>query len=582
MPNRFAGFSLSITGATCVRGLLPWLFLIAVVFGLAGSAIAARAERQMVAAAHPLATEAGLEILRAGGSAADAAIASLLVLNLVEPQSAGIGGGAFLLHYDGQGGAISAFDGRETAPNAAGPDLFLTEDGEPMGFWEAVVGGRSVGVPGLLRMMELVHEDHGRLPWAALFRPAIRLAEEGFLVTPRLNGRIAADRFLKRYPATAAYFHESDGSPLTVGRRLKNPAFAKTLHLVAEGGADAFYQGTIAEEIVTQVTGAAEGGARDNPGAMTLQDLADYRAKRRDVICAPYRTYLICGMPPPTSGGTAVLQIMTLLEGFDLAALGPDSLEARHLIFEASRLAFADRNAFLADPDFVEIPLDKLLDRDYLAHRASLISREKAMGPAEPGLLLQKAAMPDQLDPPSTTHLSVVDKDGNAVAVTASIENAFGARLMASGFLLNNELTDFSFKPKADGRPVANRVEGGKRPRSSMSPTLVLDGEGRLVATLGSPGGSRIIGYVVKALVAILDWNLPVQDALALPNFTNRNGASDLEEGTALADEAAVFAKMGHEVQLKTMTSGLHAIRVTPEGLEGGADPRREGVALGD
>ena len=556
--------------------------LLALLLCLSAPTAAATAERQMIATAHPLASQAGLEILRGGGSAADAAIASLLVLNLVEPQSAGIGGGAFLLHFDGEDRALAAYDGRETAPLAAQPELFLTEDGTPMSFWNAVVGGRSVGVPGLLRMLELVHRDHGRLPWAALFRPAIRLAEEGFLVTPRLHRLISEDRFLKRYPATAAYFHDQEGRPLAVGTRLKNPAFAGTLQRVAEGGTAAFYEGAIAQEIVARVTGTDPGGAKDNPGAMTLQDLAGYEAKRRDIICAPYRNYRLCGMPPPTSGGTAVIQIMTLLEGFDLAALGPESLEARHLIFEASRLAFADRNAFLADPDFVDIPLERLLDRDYLAGRAVLISRERSMGRAKPGLPLQKSAMPAQQDPPSTTHLSVVDKDGNAVAVTASIESGFGARLMAGGFLLNNELTDFSFKPLVDGRPVANRVEGGKRPRSSMSPMLVLDSEGRLVATLGSPGGSRIIGYVVKALVALLDWNLPVQEALALPNFTNRNGSSDLEEGTPLADQAAAFEKLGHKVQLKTMTSGLHAIRITPQGLEGGADPRREGVALGD
>jgi gamma-glutamyltranspeptidase/glutathione hydrolase len=530
----------------------------------------ARAQRHMVAAANPLAAEAGLEILRAGGSALDAAIASQLVLNLVEPQSSGLGGGAFLLHYEAAGREVSAYDGRETAPAAATPELFLTPEGEPMKFWDAVVGGRAVGVPGLARMLELAHREHGRLPWRALFRPAIELAERGFPVSPWLHERIAGDRHLKTFPDTARYFHDETGAPRAVGSPLKNPAFAQTLRRIAAEGADAFYRGPIAETIVAKVRGAAP-----NPGAMSLEDLAAYEAKRRAPLCAPYRAWRVCGMGPPTSGGVAVLQILGILEHFDLAKLAPNSAQAVHLIAEASRLAFADRGRFLADSDFVDVPLARLLDRDYLASRAALISPAASLGQARPGLPAQNGAMPAQEDPPSTSHLVVVDGDGNAVSLTSSIESAFGARLMAGGFLLNNELTDFSFRPEAEGRPVANRVEPGKRPRSSMAPTLVLDRDGRLVLAVGSPGGSRIIGYVARALIAALDWNLDPQAALALPHAVNRNGPTDLEQATPLVALKPDLEALGHRVRIRRLTSGLHAIKVTEHGLEGGADPRR-------
>jgi gamma-glutamyltranspeptidase/glutathione hydrolase len=538
---------------------------------------AVRAERHMAAAANPLAAEAGLEVLRAGGSALDAAIATQMVLNLVEPQSSGIGGGGFLLHYDAQTGETAAYDGRETAPGAAGPDLFLAPDGEPMEFWQAVVGGRSVGVPGLLRMLEMAHRRHGRLAWKRLFQPAIRLAEDGFPVSPRLHRLIAGDRHLRRFPATARYFHDAAGDPLPVGHRLRNPAFAETLRRVAEAGAQAFYQGPVAEAIVAAVRGAA-----GNPGALGLEDMAGYRARRREPVCAPYRTWRVCGMPPPTSGGIAVLQMLGILSHFDLASLRPNSAEAVHLMAEAGRLAFADRNQFLGDPDFVTVPVAALLDPAYLARRARLIAPGASLGKATPGLPVQNGAMPAQPDPPSTTHLVVVDDAGNAVSMTASIESAFGSRLMAAGFLLNNELTDFSFRPTAAGRAVANRVEAGKRPRSSMSPMLVLDERGRLALAVGSPGGSRIIGYVAKALIGALDWNLDIQAAISLPNAVNRNGATDLEADTALAGLAPRLEAMGHEVRVRPLTSGLHGIALAPDGLTGGADPRREGVALGD
>jgi len=531
----------------------------------------------MVAAANPLAAKAGRDILRAGGSAIDAAITMSLVLNLVEPQSSGIGGGAFLLHYNGKTGEVVAYDGRETAPADVGPDLFLRPNGEPMGFWEAVVGGRSVGVPGLLRMFELAHKAHGRLPWATLFEPAIRLAEEGFAVSPRLNELIAGDKYLKTFPATAAYFYDANGEPLAVGTILRNPTFAETLRRVARDGANAFYTGPIAEAIV-----AAVQGAEPNPGTLSLSDLAGYQAKQRQPVCGPYRAWRVCGMPPPTSGGVAVLQILGILQGFDLSALAPDSPEAWHLITEASRLAFADRGRFLADADFVPVPVDDLLDPGYLARRGGLISPDASLGKAQPGLPTQNGAMPAQPAPPSTSHLVVVDADGNTVSMTASIESAFGARLMAAGFMLNNQLTDFSFRPETDSGPVANRVQAGKRPRSSMSPTIVLDDRGKLALAVGTPGGSRIIGYVVKSIVGVLDWGLDIQAAIDLPNVVNRNGATDVEEGIAPPGLVDGLTALGQEVKVRRLNSGLHGIAVTPSGLTGGADPRREGVALGD
>ncbi len=551
--------------------------LVAPALGACTSAeeLAPATPRHMVAAANPLAAEAGMAMLRQGGSAVDAAIATAVVLGLVEPQSSGLGGGAFLLHYDAETQEVTAYDGRESAPAGAGQTLFLEADGKPMPFWDAVIGGRSVGTPGLLRMLELAHRDGGRLPWADLFQPAIRLAEEGFAVSPRLHSLIAGDKYLKHYPETAAYFHDDAGAPLPVGRLLKNQAYADTLRAVATGGADAFYKGTIAVDIVTRVR-----GTDDNPGRLSYSDLATYQAKRRDPVCLPYRQWIVCGMPPPTSGGVAVLQILKLLEPFDLAALAPASPEAIHLVAEAGRLAFADRNRFLADSDFVEVPLDALLDPDYLEARSALIDPTASMGKAQPGIGAQVAHSPAQPNPPSTSHLSVVDSSGNAVSMTASIESAFGSRRMARGFMLNNELTDFSFSPLVDGLPVANRVQPGKRPRSSMSPTLVLDRQGRFVMAIGSPGGSRIIGYTAKAIIAALDWNLSVQEAVALPNFVNRNGATDLEEGTGLEDAKAALEALGQEVNLRALTSGLHGIRRTGSGLEGGADPRREGVVL--
>ena len=538
----------------------------------------ARAERHMIAAANPLAAEAGLEVLRAGGGAVDAAIAAQMVLNLVEPQSSGIGGGGFMLYYDAAEDRVVAYDGRETAPGAATPELFLGPDGKPLKFWDAVIGGRSVGAPGLLAMLELAHRSHGRLAWARLFARAIELAETGFAVSPRLNELIGSSRGLDTFPAARAYFLTADGAPRPAGARLANPALAETLRIIAAEGVAPFYRGAIAADIVAAARGAG--------GLLARDDLAGYRARVREPVCRPYREWRVCGFGPPSSGGVTTLEILGILESFDLAALAPGSAAAVHLISEASRLAYADRARYLADDDFVAAPVRGLLDRAYLARRAAGIDPERAMGaatagapPARGGFLLAPAPGAEQ---PSTTHLSVVDGAGNAVAMTTSIESAFGSRLMVRGFLLNNQLTDFSFRPEIGGAPVANRVEPLKRPRSSMAPTLVFDRRGRLVLALGSPGGSRIIGYVVKTLIAALDWGLDVQQAVSLPNHVNRNGPVEIETGTALVDIEAELAARGHEVIRRRLVSGLHAVAVTADGLEGAADPRREGVALGD
>ncbi|WP_201835577.1 gamma-glutamyltransferase [Microvirga zambiensis] len=539
---------------------------------------AGSATKDMVAAANPLAAQAGREILATGGSAVDAAVAVQLVLNLVEPQSSGIGGGAFMVFWDGT--TMTTLDGREMAPAAAKPERFLGPDGKPMKFYDAVVGGRSVGVPGTLRLLEAAHRNWGKLSWPQVIEPAARLAEEGFTISPRLNGLLTQEKFLQNDPVARAYFYEADGKPKAVGTVLKNPAFAKTLRIIADKGADAFYTGEIAQDIVATVTGHPT-----NPGDMTLEDLKAYKVQERDAVCGGYRVYRICGMGPPSSGQVAVQQIMGVLETQNMASMkpGPDAV---HWIAEAGRLAYADRALFLADPAFVNVPVKGLTDPGYIKSRAALVDPNKSMGKAKPGdPPFQKTFLwgPSQGIEFGTSHMSIVDRNGNAVSMTTTIEDGFGARLMTkSGFLLNNELTDFSFATTEDDKPIANRVEAGKRPRSSMAPTIVLDGSGKLYAVVGSPGGSLIINYVAKTLVGILDWQLDPQVAADLPNVGSRNGPTELEAGTeAEAWKAGLEAK-GHEVKLIEQNSGIHAIVVTPAGLIGGADSRREGVAIGN
>ncbi|MBW8831809.1 MAG: gamma-glutamyltransferase family protein [Burkholderiales bacterium] len=552
------------------------------------------ASKFMVAAANPLATDAGYQVLKAGGTAIDAAIAVQMVLGLVEPQSSGIGGGLFLVHFDGK--TVKTFDGRETAPAAATPELFM-KDGKPMDFMEGVVGGRSVGTPGTLRALELAHQQHGKLPWKALFQPAILLAERGFQLSPRLYATLKDDaaKTLGADAAAAAYFLQPDGSPKSVGTVLRNPEYAAVLRDVAERGSIAFYEGSVARDIVAKVRSHPT-----NAGLLTEADIAGYRAKQRDPLCFDYKAWKLCGMPPPSSGPLALGQMMGMLAARNLETLKPvpasfglePNPEAVHLISEAGRLAYADRGRFVADPDFVPLPggnADALLKPDYLWKRSELIT-ERSMGRAQPGTpTLAAVSLANDRSPEltCTSHISIVDGHGNAIAMTSTIENVFGSQIMVRGFMLNNELTDFSFVPSENGVPVANRVQGGKRPRSSMSPILVFDrATGQLVMSLGSPGGSAIINYTAKVLFATLDWKLDVQQAISLPNFGSRNGPTELEDGRASPALVDALKARGHEVRLITQTSGLQGIqRVVKDGQPGwfgGADPRREGIVMGD
>jgi gamma-glutamyltranspeptidase/glutathione hydrolase len=581
--------------------LLPWALAAAALFtfapgvGAAQQTVAApepAAERSqpatardyMVAAANPLAVEAGLEMLREGGTAVDAMVATQMVLNLVEPQSSGIGGGAFLVYYDAATGETLTLDGRETAPMAATPELFLDENGDPLDFWEAVVGGRSVGTPGTLKLMETAHDRFGALPWARLFEPAVALAEDGFEVSPRLASMLEGRRGDRlRTFETARDFYFPGGEPLQAGETLRNPEFAETLRIIAEQGSEPFYAGEIAADIV-----AAVGNADPNPGLLAEGDLAAYEVIARAPVCHDYRGRTVCGMGPPSSGALTVGQILGLLEHFDLPSLSADDPLAWHLIAEASKLAFADRGLYMADGDYVTVPADGLLNPHYLTLRAQEISPFRAMAtPAAPGNPPFPGALryaPDRShEQPDTSHLSIVDADGNVVSLTTTIESAWGSNLMVRGFMLNNELTDFSFVPEELGMLVANRVEPGKRPRSSMSPTIVFGEDGEPYLAIGSPGGSRIIGYVVQTIVAVLDWDMDLQAAIDLPRVVNRNGDTDVEEGTLAAVDYPQFLEArGHGVNIRPLTSGLHGIRIAEDGLVGGADPRREGVARGD
>ena len=551
------------------------------------------AQKFMVAATNPLATDAGFQVLRAGGSAVDAAIAVQMVLTLVEPQSSGIGGGLFLLHHDGK--QVLAYDGRETAPAAATPELFM-QNGKPMDFMQGVVGGRSVGTPGVLRALEMAHAKHGELPWRALFQPAIQLAELGFAISPRLAALLRDESALPlRDDAQArAYFFDAAGAPKQAGTLLRNPQLAEVLRDVAERGPVAFHEGAVAREIAAKVRSHAT-----NPGLLTEADLAGYRAKVRQPLCFDYKAWHLCGMPPPSSGPLALGQMLGMLSHHPLAAATPvqtsaglePSADAVHLFSEAGRLAYADRARFVADPDFVPLPggnADALLSPRYLQQRASLIG-PRSMGRAEPGVpTLAAVSLADDRSPelPSTSHVSVVDGYGNALAMTTTIENAFGSQLMVRGFMLNNQLTDFSFTPTENGVPVANRVEAGKRPRSAMSPMLVFErASGALLMSLGSPGGSAIINYVGKVLVGTLDWGLDIQQAISLPNFGSRNGPTELEANRASPALVQALTARGHELQLIPQTSGLQGIqRVVKGGYPawfGGADPRREGIVQG-
>ncbi len=534
-------------------------------------------EQWMVVTANAHATDAAAEMLALGGSAVDAAIAAQLVLGLVEPQSSGLGGGAFLLHWDAAQKKMVAFDGRETAPATASPERFLAADGRPLPFQEVVATGKAVGVPGVVAMLGRAHERYGRLRWERLFRPALRLAEGGFAISPRLHGLLKSDRHLRDKPVARALFFDVDAEPKAVGAILRNPAYAATLKMLAMEGAAAFYRWPLAARIVA--------AARAAGGDLTEADLAQYRPREREAVCGPYRLWLVCSMPPPSSGGIALLQILGLVER--VGPVGPPlGVDAVHTFAEAGRLAFADRARYLGDPDFVAVPQAALLDKGYLDRRAALIRPQRSMGRAEAGALPQRQALADDASPelPSTTHMSIVDSAGNAVAMTSSVEDAFGSRIMVDGFMLNNQLTDFSFAPDDGGKPAANRVEPGKRPLSSMAPTMVFDAQGRLVAVLGSPGGPRIINYVARAVLGVLEWNMPVEEVLAQPHVGSRNGPTEIERGPAAAGLALQLEGRGHQVQVVDMNSGLHVIvrETKSRRWRGGADPRREGAARGN
>ena len=538
------------------------------------------AKRYMVVTANAHAAEAGRLMLARGGSAVDAAIAVQMVLNLVEPQSSGIGGGAFMLHYSSKDGRLSAWDGRETAPAAATADRFLGPDGEPIRFFDAVVGGRSVGVPGVLRMLEAAHRKHGKLPWASLFQPAIDLAEKGFEVSNRLSTLLRRVRMLQLDDTSRAYFYEMSGAPRRAGTILANPELAATLRAVAAGGADAFYTGDIARDVVTKVQSSV------SPGDLAVEDLAAYKAIEREPVCTRYRKWKVCGAPPPSSGALTVFEALGVLENLPLARHPPRSAQAIHFITEAARLAYADRDRYVADPAFADVPVEGLLDRAYLAGRARLIRPDSSLGRAEAGVPkgaeLARLADDESPEMPSTSHVSIVDARGNAVAFTTSIEFAFGSQLMVRGFLLNNQLTDFSFTPQREGKPVANRIQARKRPRSAMSPTMVFDPSGKLVMVIGSAGGSMIINHVVKMLVGTLDWGMSLQDAIALPNYGSRNGPTELEIGAGMDTWAAPLRSMGHEIRAFEGTSGMHGIQRSASGWRSGIDPRREGAARGE
>ncbi len=538
-----------------------------------------QAKGGMVTAANKRAAQAGQEMLRAGGSATDAAMAMMLTLGVVEPQSSGIGGGGFLVHHDGKTSMIATIDGRETAPAAARPDRFLGADGKPLAFSDAYPGGLSVGVPGNIALMARAHARWGKLPWARLFQPAIRIAEKGYMVTPILASRLAMMQTVwADFPEARALYWQ-DGAPKKVGDTVRNPELAKTLRRIAVGGPDEFYKGRTAHAISDAVAAAPR-----HPAALTLDDLAAYHVQERPAVCTRYRVWKICSMGPPSSGATTVLGILGILEHFDLKRLGKSSPVAWHLIGEAMQLAYADRGLYLGDADFVPVPVAGLLDPAYLASRAKLVSPDRTLAdylPGNPPGAAPRAALPA---PPEhgTTHFVAVDRSGNVDTMTSTVEGPFGSQLLADGMILNNELTDFSFAPQRGGAPAANRIEPGKRPLSSMAPTIVYDAQDKVVLALGSAGGKQIIMHVTRTLIGVLDWGLDIGDAVALPNIFFRDRTLLVEEGSALHDMIPALTALGHSVAPATLGSKVNAIQRTPTGWRGAADPRSEGVTLGE
>ncbi|GLS84228.1 gamma-glutamyltransferase [Paraferrimonas haliotis] len=526
--------------------------------------------------ANPLASQAAAQQLKQGGSVIDAAIAAQAMLTLTEPQSSGIGGGFFLLMWDNQAKQLVTLDARETAPKLADASQFIESDGKPSTWHQAIVGGRGVGVPGTVQGLWQAHQRFGKLPWRDNYQAAITQAQEGFLVSPRLHKLVAADIHpgLRR-PSTATDYFLPNGKPIAVGSLKKNPELAQSLTLIANYGPAGFYQGKTAKAIVKAVQQDA-----DYPGRLQLEDLANYRALWRQPICHPYRSYSVCGMGPPSSGATTIGQMLSLLEPYKLSDYQIDDPQFIHLFSQASRLAYADRNQYIADPDFTSVPVSSLLKSDYLKQRGQLIDVNKDMGKASAGLPALGVNAPSAMELPSTSHLTLRDQYGNILSMTTSIEMGFGSSIMVQGFLLNNQLTDFTLAASSNDETVANRLQPLKRPRSSMAPTMVFDSEGEPLLALGSPGGSRIINYVVQAIIASVDWQMPLQDVLAMPRITNRNDYTALERGTALESLQPALESKGHKVRVVPLNSGIQAIKRTPSGWKGSADPRREGKVI--
>lgn len=540
-----------------------------------------RAKNYMVVSAHPLASRIGNEILQRGGTAADAGIAVQLALGLVEPQSSGLGGGAFALYYDAQNKKLFTIDGRETAPMSAGKYLFIDDNGKPMSFPKASIGGRAVGVPGVPRLLDTLHKNFGRLSWREVFSPAIGLAQSGFEVTPRLAAMLRAEKnnFYADVP-TKLVFYPDTSTPLRAGQRLRNPDYAQTLTLLATQGADAFYEGEMPQKIIEKLR-----TNRASVGNMTIEDFSNYAVIERDPVCGMYRAYKVCSMGEPSSGGLTLLEILGAVSRFDLAKWGKDNPKSWHVIAEASRLAFADRNLYMADPDKVQTPGTRLINPAYLDQRGAMIMEDVALRTVEAGVPPGwDVPAPTQADasikPPGTSHITIVDGYGNVLSMTTSIEQAFGSHIMVGGVLLNNQLTDFSFVPDSAGAPVQNRVEGGKRPRSSMTPVIIFDAAGNPVYALGSAGGSAIIGYVAQRVIGLIDWNMTPAQAAAMPNIIHRGQMLEAEADAPVTKEQ--MAAFGHPLETVDLNSGVTIIQMKNGELIGAADPRREGIAIGN
>ena len=538
--------------------------------------------KSIVVTSNPYASKAAAEILRNGGSAVDAAITAQFVLTLTQPQSTGIGGGAFMLYWDKNSGKLYALDGREKAPASASPQLFLNKDGQPRKFYpDAVVGGISVGVPGMMRFLEQAHKKFGKLKWSVLLEYPIRLAEEGFELSSALYRTLSFLPDLKKIEPASSYFYKDNRNgeltPLPIGTILTNAEYAKTLKRIAKFGPEEFYSGQTANLIINAVNNSPF-----SPGLITLEDLANYTAVWRDPICGLYRKYKVCSMPPPTSGGITMLMMLKMLERFDFESEHPNSPNFIHLFSEAGSLAYADRDYYIADPDFVDIPVNGMLNEDYISERSKLIKKETSLRDRKPGKPkgYKKFSKNVDISRPSTSHLVIVDNFGNSISLTSTIEGPFGSHLMAGGFMLNNELTDFSLIPKKNGLFVANRVEANKRPRSSMTPTIIFNPEGEIYALTGSPGGNSIIGYVTKSVMAMVDWDLSPQDTVSLPHFIRKGENTELERGTDIVRYKQFLEKKGHKVVIIPKVSGLQIIKKKNKGFIGGTDPRGEGLVI--